>query len=152
MRAGWWAAGLGIVLTVAWGCLGWLATRPATDRQYRGTAGEVARTGYDTVATTDRVVRAWLDGRLYHPYLVTMVDTERRQLAGAMKRLADNTPPDAAAVSVQSQLSPLLSSADVALGTVQQAVDADDTPALTAAAARLPPLADQLSALAERYR
>jgi hypothetical protein len=152
VRGRWWAFVLVSLLAVCWGVVGYLLTKPTDHHDYRKAAVQAAESAYNAVATVRLTGEAELDGRLYPPYVATMLDDARKALAGAAKQFTAESPPDQTTTRMRDRLGPLLVTASAALGEAESAVQDSDDQALRAAIDALDQVGEQLSDFLEAYQ
>jgi hypothetical protein len=152
VRARGWALLLLTLLAAAWGGAGYLMTKPIDHHDYRVAAVQSAQSAYNSVATVAVTGAAKLDGRVFAPYLSTVLDDARKALAGAAKQFADQAPPTVATAAMRDQLGPLLLTASSTVGEVQRAAADRDDRALRQALRSLDPVARELSKFIEDHR
>jgi hypothetical protein len=152
VRGRWWAFVLVSLLAVCWGVFGYLLTKPTDHHDYRKAAVQAAQSAYNAVGTVRLTGEAELDGRLFPPYVTTMLDDARQALAGAAKEFTAEAPPDDATTRMRDQLAPLLTAANARIGDAQSATEDNDDQALREALDELAQLAEQLSDFLEAYQ
>jgi len=103
------------------------------------TAVQSARAGLSAVRTAAVAGQAERDGRVFVPYLSTVLDDGLSTVAGAQQRLLGEAPPDDATRVVRDQLVPLLAEAAQRIGDLSGAGDAE-----------LPRLVDELRLVGDR--
>jgi hypothetical protein len=140
------------LLAVAWGGVGYLMTKPTDYHDYRVTAVQSAQSAYNAVATVAVTGAAELDGRVFEPYLSSVLGDARKALAGAATQFAELAPPDDLTTAMRDQLGPLLLTANSTVGDVERAAADQDDQALRQALRSLDPVADQLSSFIEDHR
>ena len=124
MRARTWAA-VGVALVaVTWAGMGYLSTKPTDFHTYRVAAVGAAQSAYGGLATAQITSRALADGKVTGPYATSVLDDAREGLAGAVKRLAAEAPPDPSTTAMRDELGPLLLDTDRALSTMEDATTA----------------------------
>jgi hypothetical protein len=152
VKARGWAILLLVLLVAAWGGAGYLMTKPTDYHDYRVAAVQSAQSAYNSVATVSVTGAAKLDGRVFAPYLSTVLDNARKALAGAAKQFTDQAPPDAATAAIRDQLGPLLLAANSTVGDVERAAADRDDQAMRQALRSLDPVSDDLSKFIEDHR
>ena len=143
-----WATGVAIVLALVWGGAGYLVTRPTTFHDYRVTAVDAARSAYNALATARIAGTARLDRRVTEPYLESVLADSREALAGAAKRFAGESPPDARTAAMRDELGPMLVRASAALDGLE---NAGDDAALRAALGPVAEAADEVDGFLEAH-
>jgi hypothetical protein len=124
MRARTWAAVGVAVVAVTWAGMGYLSTKPTDFHTYRVAAVGAAQSAYGGLATAQITSRALADGEVTGPYATSVLDDAREALAGAVKRLAAESPPDPPTTAMRDELGPLLLDTDRALSTMEDAATA----------------------------
>jgi hypothetical protein len=152
VRGRWWAFVLVSLLAVCWGVVGYLLTEPTDHHDYRKAAVQAAESAYGAVTTVRLTGEAELAGRVFPPYVATMMDDARQALAGAAKQFTGEAPPDASTTQMRDRLGPLLVAANATLGEAESAVQDNDDRALRAAIEALDQLGGQLSDFLEAYQ
>jgi hypothetical protein len=152
VRGRWRAFVLVSLLAVCWGVVGYFLTKPTDHHDYRKAAVQAAQSAYDAVGTARLTGEAEMEGRLFPPYVTTMLDDARKALAGAAKQFTAKAPPDETTTTMRDRLAPLLSAANALLGEAQSATEDDDDQALRKALDSLEPLGEQLSDFIEAYQ
>jgi hypothetical protein len=151
VRGRWWAFALVVVLAACWGGAGYLLTKPTDHHDYRKAAVQAAQSAYGAVETVRLTGEAELDGRLFPPYVATMMNDARKALAGAAKKFTSQAPPDDVTIQMRDRLAPLLVAADARLGDAQNAAEGNDDQALRELLDPLGRIAEQLSDFLEAY-
>lgn len=118
-----WATAGAVVLALLWGGAGYLVTRPTTFHDYRMTAVDAAQSTYNALATARLAGAARLDRRVTEPFLDSVLADSREALAGAAKRFAGESPPDARTAAMRDELGPMLVRASTALDGLENAAD-----------------------------
>jgi hypothetical protein len=152
VRARGWAKLLLALLAVGWAGAGYLMTKPTDYHDYRVAAVQSAQSAYNSVATVAVTGAAKLDGRVFAPYLSTVLDDARKALAGAAKQFAKQAPPTVATVAMRDQLGPLLLTASSTVGDVERAAADRDDRALRQALRSLDAVGRDLSKFIEDHR
>jgi hypothetical protein len=140
------------LLAVCWGVVGYLQTKPTDHHDYRKAAVQAAESAYNAVATVRLTGEAELAGRVFPPYVATMMDDARQALAGAAKQFTAEAPPDQTTTQMRDRLGPLLVAANARLGEADSAVQDGDDQALREAVDALDQVGEQLSDFLEAYQ
>jgi hypothetical protein len=141
-----------VLLVLCWGGAGYLMTKPTDYHDYRVAAVQSAQSAYNSVATVAVTGAAELDGRVFAPYLSTVLGNARKALAGAAKQFTEQAPPSAATAAIRDQLGPLLLTANSTVGDVERAASDRDDQALRQALRSLDPVVRDLSSFIEDHR
>lgn len=116
--------------------------RPPDRHEYRTTAVQAAQSAHDALRTAYLAGVALRDGRATGPYVTVLVDGGTRRTTQTTAKLAELPPPDEDMRVLRDELEPLLTEALQRLGdTTAHPTDVD----------ALPPLADRLSDVLDRY-
>ncbi|MDG6101613.1 hypothetical protein Daura_38880 [Dactylosporangium aurantiacum] len=131
----------GLVLAVL-GYGAYASTRPPDRHEFRTTAVQAAQSAHDALRTAYLAGVALRDGRATEPYVTVVLDDGTRRTTKTAAKLAELPPPDDDMRALRDELAPLLTEALQRLGdTAAHPVDVD----------ALPPLADRLSDVLDRY-
>ncbi len=131
-----------VVLLVVLGYGAYASTQPPDRHEFRTTAVEAAQAAHDALRTAYLAGVALRDGRTTTLYVTVLLDGGTRRTAVAVHQLAELSPPDDGMRALRDELAPLLTE------TLQRLGDTAGDPTAVEA---LPPLADRLSDVLDRY-
>jgi hypothetical protein len=144
-----WIPAAGVVVLVWLGLA--YCTGPPDAHEYRRTAVAAAQAGLGAVRTVALAGDAQEHGRLWDPYLATVLDDQIGSVASAQEQVSASVPPDDATRRVRDQLLPLLADAGREIGDLSAALDRQDRAAVRTHLDRLRALGDRLDDFVERY-
>jgi hypothetical protein len=127
------------------------AVLPSNADDFRTVAVQSADDALSQVRTVRVALEAELAGKVYDPYVTTLLWQARDTLSTAASDLAKEEVADDRAEALQARISPLLDAALRAVGTAEVALDAGDE-AVRDAVRGLGGVGDRLAAFAEDNR
>jgi hypothetical protein len=140
----WLLVALAAVVLAGWLGLVVSTTGGPNPTDYRTKVMQAAQGGLSAVRTARLAGEANLAGRVFGPYLSTVLDDAQRDLGDAGRRLGEQSPPGPGSARLRDQLAPLLDTAARRTGDLALAADRGDAGAERAALDALGAVGDKL--------